>query len=103
MKVNIAKIQALNQNPKFVMILIQDPNKGWWHTLWEYWCVHNIINNLQSNENIEYIDDHPQPVFQEHELHTVLCRQQNTCVICFKACSLNCYCLFGVSVLESKK
>jgi hypothetical protein len=79
------------------MILIKDPNKGWWHTLWEYSCVHNIINNLQSNENIEYIDNHPQLVFQEHELHMVLCRQQNTCVICFKACSLNCYCLFGVS------
>jgi hypothetical protein len=60
---------------------IQDPNKGWWYTLWEYWCVHNIINSLQSNENIEYIDDHPQPVFQEHEVHMVLCRQQNICVI----------------------
>jgi hypothetical protein len=79
------------------MILILDPNKGGWHTLCEYSCVHNIITNLQSNENIEYIDDHPQPVFQEHELHMVLCRQQNTCVICFKACSLNCYCHFGVS------
>jgi hypothetical protein len=74
MKINIAKIQALNQNLEFVMILILDPNKGGWHTLCEYSCVHNIINNLQSNENIEYIDDHPQPVFQEHELHMVLCR-----------------------------
>jgi hypothetical protein len=28
MKINIAKIQALNQNLEFVMILILDPNKG---------------------------------------------------------------------------